>query len=454
MVRSSRFARLPATFLGLALAYPVVAAALAVDARTQVAPYVSLYTAVGVAAGRDGGFVVVWEEDSRVYARAYDADAAPRGGRQLVSGLGAKVLGLDPRIAALPDGNFVVVWVFARERFFPSVFPEVVRAQILSPQAELLGQSVDVGFREKFSSVASGPEVIVDPFGAAVVAWRVGALQGRRLFTVHGDEGPVLVPGEVFAIGDGEAPVLAPVPGGFAAAWIHHPSRSSPYRVVIRPFAVDGTGARPLRDELRIDCTPSPDPKKKPSSIVAVRITSDASGRFVVGWQEALVGQDPDRVIRALRFAADGTPVEGTFDILSLPAPPEDGSGHFLYMGDLSARADGTLLAMWGLVTETPIPCERTDPADICPPPNTDGVVFARAFNAGGDPRGPELQVASEEYTYPRVASARADGWVVTYQDFLDFSAATLALDDCGGAGPEGLCLGGRFLLTASWKTD
>src|SRR5215475_1391691 len=120
-----------------------------------------------VTALADGGFVVSWENVDTsaqfdIRAQVYNADGTPRGAEQVVADLGATpgaVPAGSPTVAALPDGQFVVVWSDAG-----------IKAQVFNADGSEEGSAFFVNVPAA-GSLDANPAVTALPDGRIVVSW-------------------------------------------------------------------------------------------------------------------------------------------------------------------------------------------------------------------------------------------------------------------------------------------
>src|SRR5215468_3225408 len=133
-----------------------------------------------VTALADGGFVVSWENvvtsaQFDIRAQVYNADGTPRGAEQVVAELGATpgaVPAGSPAVAALPDGQFVVVWSDGG-----------VKAQLFNADGSEAGSAFFVN-TPAAGSLDGDPAVTALPDGRIAVSWD-NAVINAESFDVH-----------------------------------------------------------------------------------------------------------------------------------------------------------------------------------------------------------------------------------------------------------------------------
>lgn len=167
-----------------------------------------------MAAHPDGSFIVVWEEgdDSppvKIFGQRFRADGAP---------LGEFIVTEDdiwaPKVAALPNGGFVVAWTHAGD----------IRAQLFSPSGSTLGGPFPVSEPSSQYRYGTGLATSLDGVWVAVWAseWNTpGAVIQARLFEADGTAlGPEFVVSRSRWGRWVDSPNVAMSPAGdFVVAW-------------------------------------------------------------------------------------------------------------------------------------------------------------------------------------------------------------------------------------------
>lgn len=247
------------------------------------------------------------------------------------------------RIAHQPDGGFIVVWESVEsdgadpvgsleaQRYDPNGLPTGVQFQV---------NSYTTGYQFE-------AEIATDAAGNFVVVWRrtggsgagdYGDIFGQR-FTANGS--PV---GDEFQVNTTTPdiqwhPALAVAPGGdFIVAWdsvetSHADDRSG---VVARRFAADAT---PLGDEFQVNSYTT---EKQRFPAVAV----DADGDFVVVWEsDGSYGTDshptnPSKSVQGQRFSAAGALLGGEFQVNSYTTRDQ-------YAPSIAMDSNGDFQVVW-----------------------------------------------------------------------------------------------------------
>ena len=401
-----------------------------------------------VAVAGDGGYLVTWQEDGLIYARAFHASGTARAGATQLRFITGRLTGYgsDPRAAGLADGRFVVAWVDTPDPFVPL---SRVTVRLVDGNGAPLGPPVTM----EPPTAAYPPALVVDAAGVATVAWTSfdfllpRRIHLRRLDATRPELPAVGWPGapglDVVDGGDGFQPSLALVPGGVVLA---RPVSNTTIAVTLL-----GLDAQPRAAERRWDILAPQDLFNE----LVVATTADETGRFVVAWHE-LQRPEIDRV-RAQRFAADGSPVGGPVDLVTrneLGAGPD----RAIVLGDVESRRDGTLLVTWTLGRVLTY-CANVDGFGNCThyAEFVEGAdVYAGVFAADGTSFGraqapPGVRFLNVAYDRAGGAAVAGDGWVMAYAG-LSLEAAKVAFTPCG-ADAASLCLDNRFRLQVEWQT-
>ena len=347
----------------------------------------------------DGGFVIVWESfgqngtDFGVFGQRFDASGKPVGGEFPVNTLvpGGR---LDPAVAGLSDGGFVVVSV---------------------PLADdaLFGQGSDGVFVQRFDASSN----------------RVGGEFQVNTFATSSQEFPA-----VTGLSD----------GGFVVAWDSFGQDGSQGSIVSRRFDASGN---PVGDEFRVNTSRSSD-----QTDPAVAALSD--GGFVVTWDsfQFCCGAPPD--VFGKRFDASGNP-GGEFQVNSFRVSFQGDStvaglsdGGFVVawtsFGQASSHSSFDVFGQRFGASGSPVGGEfqvNTFIGGAQRAPAVAGLsdggfvvlwqsffldgdqfgVFGQRFDASGNPVGGEFQVntfTTDDQERPSVAALGGGGFVVTWQSF------------------------------------
>lgn len=183
-------------------------------------------TEPAVAAGPDGGFVVVWANPDVggyhfIEGRIFDSDGNPLGPQFRANSFSDSIQ-YEPSVATGPDGGFVVVWAADRD-FLTSL-------EIQGRRYDASGNRLGPQFRVNTSTSTSPqtqPSVAVHPDGNFVVAWAgsgngdpsLEGIQGQ-FFGSDGDMVGAQFLVNTFTAGAQYAPAAAAAPDGdFFVVW-------------------------------------------------------------------------------------------------------------------------------------------------------------------------------------------------------------------------------------------
>jgi hypothetical protein len=302
----------------------------------------------------------------------------------------------DPGVAVFGDGRFVVVW----------------NARVLAPN------DADV-FARRFAAdgAALGPQFLVNSYttgnvgtygrpavdavadGRFVVAWTATQPPPTAIFARRFDAGGSPLGGDIRVTGFSTtpAPGLASVAmaddGSFVVVWEERGASTIDDSVNARRFDASGN---PIGAAFRVNAYTDIGP-------MPPTIAMTPAGAFVVAWQSHIDGGTFGNGIRARRFDSAGVPQGAEFIANSTTAGTQnvpwvamDDAGGFVIAWD----GDGPGGDEWG-------------------------DVFARRFDAGGQPYGPEFHVNTFtpfQQARPRVAFEADGNFVVAWNGYDPFS--------------------------------
>jgi hypothetical protein len=334
-----------------------------------------------VAMDARGNFIVAWKNGSRIHAQRYNAAGQPQGAAvEVATDIGTFNL---PSIAMDADGGFVVVWngTFAR---------------LYDAAGEPQGPAFRVENGGRNSTVA------MDTDGDFVIAWPGNDGDGWGVFARRYDaEG---VPqGTRFRVNSPTTQiqnfpsVAMNADGDFVVTWQTcndlgpFPDYAS-LNCDVFARRYDASGA-PQGGEFLLN-TDTADVHWMPA------VAMDADGDFVVAWRTSRwdegYGFWPENVF-ARRFDAAGTPLGAEFRL--------NADDMFRVGGPAVAMdADGDFVVAWNRWGDT-----GTDQADL----------FARRYDASGQPQGAEFRVHTTNRGYeiwPSVAMDADGDFVVAWE--------------------------------------
>ena len=264
---------------------------------------IGAHTPGGVAVDGRGNFVVVWtwepsQFDGEIMGQRFDASGASVGSEFQVN---THTTGnqSSPRVAAAPNGSFVVVWhSLSQDGSDFGVFGRRFDASAAPLGGEFRVNSFTTGSQDT-------PVVDADSAGGFVVVWSSRYQTGDDSFGVFGQRFTALGAPQgpefhvnTFTTGiQTEGAVAMDAAGGFIVTWAGDQGQPTT-DVFARRF--DATGAA-VGSEFRVN-TYTTDAQTSP------RVDSDATGNFVVTWSSYRQDPDPARGVFAQRYDRSAAP--------------------------------------------------------------------------------------------------------------------------------------------------
>jgi len=277
----------------------------------------------------DGRFVVAWVDGSRaaddtsetsIRAQVFDANGTESGDEFLVNSTTSSVQ-REPKIEALSDGRFVVVWTDYSETD-DDTSGTAVRAQVFNADGSPLGDEFVVN--KTTAEDQSQPAITALSDGRFVVTWTDWSQTGDDTFwsavraqVFNADGSPS---GNEFVVNSStihnqNSPAITALSDGrFVVTWTDHAGEFSgngddisDAAVRAQVFNADGS---PSGNEFLVNSTTA-------NGQYDPAITALSDGRFVVTWSDgSRTGDDTsDVAIRAQIFNVDGTPLQTADDI-------------------------------------------------------------------------------------------------------------------------------------------
>jgi hypothetical protein len=271
-----------------------------------------------VAALADGGFVVCWNsgiaknytytDHNDIYAQRYSVDGMAIGGEFIINTF-QQDLHLNPSIAALTDGGFVVCWVsLAQEDSVSGIY-----AQRYDADSKPAGHEFQVG------SVGV-PSVAALSNGGFVVCW-VSCTSDVNLPDIsarcYGSDGKPM--GSEFQVNsywqdDQSEPAVAHLAnGGFVICWQSFEQDGSDYGIFAQRFGIDG---KPVSEEFQVN-TVFEEGQIYPS-VVAL-----SGGGFAVFWKSYCWDCRHSGVC-VQRYNENGNPVGSEYQLNTAIGPLQD----------------------------------------------------------------------------------------------------------------------------------
>jgi hypothetical protein len=330
-----------------------------------------------VAMQPDGGFLVVWRENSgptfphfpAMAARRYDTNGAAQGPQFSVNTSSAQG-SYYPEVDIDGLGNFVVAW---------GSFSTGIWARRLDPAGTGLGPEIAVA-----TSTSQEVDVAADADGDFVVVWRDGNFMGGDVFAQRFDATGAAVGGSI-AVQGGELHhprVGMADDGGFVVAWTDTEGLDGSYDgVFARLYDASGTsvgGAFLVNETTTL---------RQGDRGPGVSMAPD--GTFVITWWDDVNTPACRTCVRMRRFDAAGAPLGGEFKV------NEDDVGTY-YRPSVAHDTDGGFLVQWSHYSTGPM---------------------VRRFDAAGAPRGAQAQVSHVDGDYQDFGEVAAgdDGFVVVW---------------------------------------
>ncbi|MEM7482836.1 MAG: hypothetical protein AAF481_16810 [Acidobacteriota bacterium] len=197
----------------------------------------------------------------------------------------------DQRLAVAPDGTFALVW----ESFGQDGSGEGIFLRRFAADGTPLGDEVQVNTETVGDQV--DPDIAALAGGGFVVVWdselQDGSLRGiyGQRYDAAGDPAGSEVPVNATTEGDqNDAVVAGAADGGFLVAWETQPVDDPTEELVARRFDAAGS---PVSGEMAVNTTTAGDQED-------LDLASDAAGRFVFVWESDGQDGDLDSVVARL----------------------------------------------------------------------------------------------------------------------------------------------------------
>ncbi|VVN09551.1 hypothetical protein PS647_03770 [Pseudomonas fluorescens] len=344
-----------------------------------------------VAALADGGYVVSWmsyQQDGSgygIYAQRYAANGTAQGGELRVNGTTASDQ-YYPSISGLADGGYVVTWMsFGQDGSGWNIYAQRYGADGAALGGELRVNSTTASDQQQpsISGLADGGYVVTwMSFGQDGSGWNIYAQR-------YGADGAALG-GELrvnsTTASDQQQPSISGLAdGGYVVSWTSMNQDGSGYGIYAQRYGADGAAQG---GELRVNSTTAYD-QYYPS------ITGLADGGYVVSWQ------DTDYAfwyIYTQRYAADSV-AQGGEELVS----------SFIFEGgryepnpSVATLADGGYVVSWGQ------PQQGSSTWDI----------YAQRYDASGAAMAGGLRVGSTtqlNQSNPTITGLSDGGYVVSW---------------------------------------
>ena len=277
-----------------------------------------------------GNTVFAWQADGEaeeeIYARLFDANAAPLGDEFQVSGATFD-RELYPKVAISDSGGFVIAWANEELGGEPDLWS--IKCQIYDGQGQAEGNEIEVSVSYEYDS----PAVAVDDWGNFTVVWVQynPATYDRQVMARRYDSNGLTITG-VFEVStadlgsSGHCSIGMAENGSFVALWSgENPSGGDD--IYARRYDFDGMP----REEPFVVNASGICPRRRPA------VYMNDPKNFVVVWESGDVsGSD----IFGQRFDWFGNKIGGEFQLNTYVLGAQAA-------GDVAVRNDGTFLAVW-----------------------------------------------------------------------------------------------------------
>jgi Ca2+-binding RTX toxin-like protein len=295
----------------------------------------------------DGRFVVAWQDmsvddGSDIHARVFNADGTSAGSEFLVNISSTWMPQIDPTIAALDDGRFVVAWLHYGYTGFNT------RVQVFNADGTSYGDEFPVNGRIGYDQ--QQPTITALEGGRFVITWGDFSpgeyndtdgyiYEGAVNAQVYNDDGSRVGAGFQVAtsttLWHGGTASEALVDGRFVVAWTDYSqtgSDTSGNAVYAQVFNADGSDAVA---EFLVNRTTT-DHQANPS------ITALADGRFVIAWSDYSQsgGDTSASAVRAQVFNTDGSEAGDEFLVNTTTSGPQ-------FQPTITTLADGRFVVAW-----------------------------------------------------------------------------------------------------------
>ena len=263
----------------------------------------------------------------------------------------------DPRIAALPDGGYLVVW----ESFGPTGVDNSVYLQRYDADGNAVGGNVLVNTSNTISQ--SNPRVEILRDGEWVVTWNTWNSVDEntevvaRIFNADGTpKGPQFQINS-FTTGAQDSAEIAPMKtGGFMIAWVSEGQDGD--GLGIRAQRFDSSGTK-IGAEIAVNTVTA-------GKQYAAKITALKNGDFVVTWQQPEYDGQGNKTATssfAQLIASDGSKIGTQFAVLDLPDSDEGAwdvatlkNGSFVVVGWGKEIPGGKVSAVGQVFSKTGVP--------------------------------------------------------------------------------------------------
>lgn len=302
----------------------------------------------------------------------------------------------DPAIAALAGGGFIIVWAsHLQDGSGWGVF-----AQLYSADGTPIGAEFQINSYTASDQWQAGVAPLED--GGFVITWASEGQDGHgygiyaQLYAADGTP----IGGEFqvnsYTSSDQNEPAIAALTnGGFIITWKSDGQDGELGGIYAQLYGADGT---PIGGEFQVNTYTT-------SLQFAPTVAALADGGFVISWSSwGSFGPDTTHPgVLAQRYAADGTPIGGEFQVNAFTWLHQESSA-------IAALADGGFVITW-----------MSSGQD-----GDNWGIYAQRYGADGALVGGEFQVNTYtvgEQTFPTIAALPDGGFMISWTSFQDGSA-------------------------------
>ena len=332
-----------------------------------------------VATDANGNFVVVWGDSAQdgIYAQRFNAAGVAQGSEFRVNTTTATYQN-DPTVAMDPAGDFVVTWSsYGQDGSYWQVYAQRYNAAGVAQGGEFRVNTTTAE-NDQWSMPA------MDANGNFVITWSsgVGSSQSSGIRAQRYNAAGVPQGGQMqvntYTPNDQQWSAIAMLPAGqFVIVWSSQLEDGSGWGVYGQRFDAAGNL---VGSQFQVNTTTAGD-QFHPT------VAADAAGDFVVTWTSQ--GQDGSGYgVFGQRYASDGTPVGGEFQVNTTTANDQAYSS-------VAMDAVGDFLVTWTSYGQDQ--------------PNTNGI-YAQWFAANGLPFGSEFRVNGTTYGDQQYSSVALGG--------------------------------------------
>ncbi len=355
-----------------------------------------------VARAGNGRFVVVWHEWSQVldipqaFARRYERNGEAVGTEFLVDPSSPRQV--DPEVAAVNGGGFVVVWLTTYVAVGSSR-RQIIRARLFDGDGAALVDpfQVDVGNTTAFGALDNEPRVSTSSDGSFIVTWaRGGDASGELVFGQRMAADGTASGSEISFedLGNLVSPVTGSfADGGFVLDWAH--ASPSPYlegqyeyRSRQRLFDADGQPVGPVLFSSRSS--------EGAEGRDGIGIGVSANDEYVVTWSDGyftdVFPSGPFNVF-AERRNRSGQVLTPAFQVNTRRGNEDEDAGKHGVAVDVDGN--GAFTIVWG--------------GDGGYHNSDELGIFGQRFDASGSPEGTEFRVTPDGTGYPKKPAIAAD---------------------------------------------